>query len=281
MRLGILHTGIRGDEKLIIESAKKNNLDFELIDLREKLLDPTNLEFWNQFDVILERCISTEKGNAAIDFLSTVGMNILNTSEVKNNCDDKFQTATVLENAGVPVAKSILSFSEASAKEAVENLGDYPIVLKSRSGSWGRLIAKVNDEDALESILEHKQQLGPHHQPVIVQDFIEKPERDIRAFVIGQKCIAAIYRESNHWITNTARGGEAKNCPITPELQKICRQTANAIGEGLLALDIFETDSGFIVNEVNHTMEFKNSEEPTGVSISSEIINYCINSVTE
>jgi [lysine-biosynthesis-protein LysW]--L-2-aminoadipate ligase len=192
-------------------------------------------------------------------------------------CNDKFQTASVLEKHNIPTAKSILVFDEAGAKQAVEILGGLPVVVKSRNGSWGRLIAKVNDIEALEAILDHKSYMGPEHSAIVIQEYVEKPGRDIRAFVINHKCIAAIYRSSEHWITNTARGGEASNCELTDEIMTICENASKAVGGGILALDLFETDGGLIVNEINHTMEFKNSENPTGVSISGAIVDYCIN----
>ncbi|MEW5901871.1 MAG: lysine biosynthesis protein LysX, partial [Acidobacteriota bacterium] len=88
--------------------------------------------------------------------------------------------------------------------------------------------------------------------------------------------ICAIYREADHWITNTARGAVAKNCPVTEEIRKLCRDSSETVGGGLLAIDIFETEHGLLVNEINHTMEFRNSEEPTGMSISGAIVEYCL-----
>jgi [lysine-biosynthesis-protein LysW]---L-2-aminoadipate ligase len=127
-----------------------------------------------------------------------------------------------------------------------------------------------------ESLIEHKASLGVHHQVFYVQEYINKPGRDIRAFVIGDEPICAIYRASENWITNTARGGVASNCPLTPELTDICRKTAQAMGSGLLAVDVFETDIGYTINEVNHTMEFRNSITTTGVDIPARMIDYVI-----
>ncbi|MER3468147.1 MAG: 30S ribosomal protein S6--L-glutamate ligase, partial [Thermoflexus sp.] len=90
-------------------------------------------------------------------------------------------------------------------------------------GSWGRLLARVNDRDAAEALLEHKEVLGGFaHGVYYIQEYIPKPGRDIRAFVVGGQTIAAIYRTSDHWITNTARGGRAANCPVTPDLADLC-----------------------------------------------------------
>jgi [lysine-biosynthesis-protein LysW]--L-2-aminoadipate ligase len=169
-----------------------------------------------------------------------------------------------------------MAFSEEAALAAVEEVG-YPCVLKPVVGSWGRLLAKVDDWTAAEAYIEHKAALGVSHQVFYIQEFVEKPGRDIRAFVVGDEPVCAIYRSSPNWITNTARGGVASNCPLTEAIQELCRQTAHALGGGLLAIDIFETpDGGLSVNEVNHTMEFRNSIATTGVNIPSLMVDYVI-----
>lgn len=277
-KIALLHTGIRGDEKLIIAAAKKLDVEMDLVDIRKHVLDPNDTKLWLSYDAILERSVSSSKGNAMIEFLSNIGANVINTKNVMNVCNDKFQTATVLEANNVPVLKSVLVFDEVQAKEAVSEFGSYPVVLKSREGSWGRLMAKVNDEEALEAVFDHRKFMGVQHQVVLMQEYVDKLEgRDIRAFVIDGECICAIYRTSPHWITNTARGGIATNCEVSEELAEICKNASDAVGGGILAMDVFETDRGMVINEINHTMEFKNSEAPTGVSISEEIVKFCIN----
>ena len=149
-------------------------------------------------------------------------------------------------------------------------------MLKPVVGSWGRLLARVDNREMAEAIIEHKASLGVNHQVFYVQEYMDKPGRDIRAFVIGEEPIAAIYRASDNWITNTARGGQASNCPLTPELRDICQRTAQAMGGGLLAIDLFETTDGFTVNEVNHTMEFRNSIETTGVNIPARMVDHVL-----
>jgi [lysine-biosynthesis-protein LysW]--L-2-aminoadipate ligase len=143
-------------------------------------------------------------------------------------------------------------------------------------GSWGRLLARVDNREMAEAIIEHKASLGVNHQVFYAQEYINKPGRDIRAFVIGDEPIAAIYRASDNWITNTARGGQASNCPLTSELRDICQRTARAMGGGLLAIDLFEAAQGFTVNEVNHTMEFRNSIETSGVNIPARMVDHVV-----
>jgi [lysine-biosynthesis-protein LysW]--L-2-aminoadipate ligase len=150
-------------------------------------------------------------------------------------------------------------------------------VMKPAVGSWGRLLARVNDRDAAEALLEHKVTLGSfHHGAFYIQEFVRKPGRDIRTFVVGDETICAIYRGSPHWITNTARGAVASNCPVTDELHELSQAAAKAVGGGVVAIDLFESDRGLLVNEVNYTMEFRNSIDTTGVDIPARIVDYVI-----
>jgi [lysine-biosynthesis-protein LysW]--L-2-aminoadipate ligase len=94
---------------------------------------------------------------------------------------------------------------------------------------------------------------------------------------VGEETIGAIYRYSDHWITNTARGGRAERCPVTPELQQLSAAAARAVGGGVVAIDLLETRDGrLLVNEVNYTMEFRNSIAVTGVDIPGRVVDYVL-----
>ena len=186
---------------------------------------------------------------------------------------DPVEAASLAER-GVPQPEARVAFTPESALDAIEELG-YPVVLKPAVGSWGRLLSKINDRDAAETVLEHKSILGSYHHSIFfVQKYVTKGGRDIRGFVVGDECVAAIYRTSAHWITNTARGGQATNCPVTPEIADLSLRAAEAVGGGVLAVDLFESADGLLVNEVNYTMEFRNSIDVTGVNIPERIVSY-------
>jgi [lysine-biosynthesis-protein LysW]--L-2-aminoadipate ligase len=196
-------------------------------------------------------------------------------------CGDKILTSIALEEHKVPQPEVRIAFTEDSTIQAIEEMG-YPVVLKPAVGSWGRLLSKVNDRDAAETILEHKVTLGSYHHSIFyAQKYIDKKGRDIRSFVVGNECVAAIYRSSEHWITNTAQGGKATNCPLTNELRDLSLRAARAVGGGVVAIDIFETERGLQVNEVNYTMEFRNSIATTGVNIPSLIVDYVLKTAKE
>ena len=118
-----------------------------------------------------------------------------------------------------------------------------------------------------------------HHSIFYIQQYVEKQNRDIRSFVVGDQCIAAIYRSSDHWITNTARGAIASKCEVSNEVAEISLAAAEAVGGGIVAVDLFESDQGLLVNEVNYTMEFRNSIDTTGIDIPAVVANYVIEQV--
>ncbi len=272
MRVGFLHSLIRKDEKLLIAELRKSG-DIELVFLDDRKL-VFDLEARPGVDVVLERSINHSRAMHALRLYEGVGTVCVNAYEVARRCGDKILTAASLRDHGVPQPEVRIAFTPESALVAIEELG-YPAVLKPAVGSWGRLLSRVNDRDAAETILEHKAILGSYHHSIFfVQRYVEKRGRDIRSFVVGDECVAAIYRTSDHWITNTARGGRASNCPVTAELAEVSLRAAEAMGGGVLAVDLFEAGGAFLVNEVNYTMEFRNSIDVTGVNIPERIVSY-------
>lgn len=274
MRVGFLHSLIRLEEKMLLEEFARRGAEVVLLD--DRALTFTLGQRAVDVDVIMERSINHSRALHALRLFESQGLVCVNSSAVATTCGDKLLTSVALEEHGVPQPEVRVAFTPESALAAIEAMG-YPVVLKPAVGSWGRLLAKVNDRDAAEALLEHKTVLGSYHHSIFyIQRFVDKPGRDIRAFVIGDQCVAAIYRASSHWITNTARGGQATVCPVTDELARLAVAGARAVGGGVVALDLFETPGGLIVNEINYTMEFKNSVGPTGVDIPALIVDYVL-----
>lgn len=274
MRIGVLVSRIRVEEKLLFQALERARIQYEKIDVEKVPFLLTDSKF-SGFDAVLIRCVSHTQAFYASRVLESQGVKVINSHQVINVCGDKLLTSLALVEHGVPTLHTLVAFAPETALQAIETIG-YPAVLKPLHGSWGRLLAKVNDRDSAEAILEHKKTLGGYaHSVFYIQEYVEKPGRDIRAFVVGGETIAAIYRNSLHWITNTARGAKASFCPITPELDHVARAAAEAVGGGILAVDILESPDGrLLVSEVNHTPEFRNSIEPTGVDIPGRMIDY-------
>jgi [lysine-biosynthesis-protein LysW]--L-2-aminoadipate ligase len=275
-RIAVLLSRVRVEEKLLLQAFDERGVSVDVHDDREIVLD-LQRNGWRQYDVVVERCVTQSRALAALRVLNDWGIPTINRAEVVQTCGDKLATTSALIREGVPVPRVSVAFTPESALEAIERMG-YPVVLKPAVGSWGRLLSKINDRQAAEAILEHKQTLGDYqHHIYYVQEYVEKPARDIRSFVVGDQTICAIYRHSDHWITNTARGGRASNCPVTPEIHDLSQAAARAVGGGVVAIDLLETPDGrLLVNEVNHTMEFRNSIETTGIDIPGRIVDYVV-----
>lgn len=278
MRIALIHSRVRQEEKLLLEAFGARGIAPEIINDGDLVLNPLQPDpFWLGFDLVFQRSLSTNRALQTLQVLEAWGVPTINTYQTSATCADKLQTSLALAGAGLEQPALRLAFTQPSALEAIEALG-YPVVIKPIAGSWGRMVARLNDRAAAEAVLEDRFTLGsyPHHS-CYLQQYIEKEGgRDIRAFVIDGQTIAAIYRTSPHWITNTARGGQASSCPITPQLSDVCRQAAAAVGGGMLAIDLFEAGDRLLVNEVNHTMEFRNSIAPTGVDIPALMVDYCL-----
>ncbi|GAC1537884.1 MAG: lysine biosynthesis protein LysX [Herpetosiphon sp.] len=260
---------------MLLSEFERRGVAYERIDDGELVLELD--ENRPAFDVVLERSISYGRSLYTLQAFQQRGVRCVNRPEVVETCGDKFRTTEALVREGVPSPRTLVAFTPTAALRAVETLG-YPAVLKPVVGSWGRMVSRINDRDAAEALFEHLDVLGSWQQHVYyVQQYINKPGRDIRAFVVGDEPICAIYRESEHWITNTARGGRASNCPINGPVGDLALRAAQAVGGGVLAVDLLETDDGqLVVNEVNHTMEFRNSIDTTGVNIPARIVDFVV-----
>jgi [lysine-biosynthesis-protein LysW]--L-2-aminoadipate ligase len=276
-KVAMLCSRVRVEEKLLLDACQRRCIGCDIYDPRTISLSIQPQTRFASYDIVLDRCVSHAQCLAIGPLLESWGCRVVNRSEVARICGNKLETSLALVAAGIPTPKVAVAFSEEAALEAIESMG-YPVVLKPIVGSWGRLLARVNDRDAAEAVLEHKTTLGSYqHHIYYIQEFIAKPGRDIRSFVVGSRVVCAIARNSAHWITNTARGASASNLPVSAEIERLSLTAAKCVGGGIVAVDLMETASGeILVNELNHTMEFRNSIAPTGVDIPGVIVDYLI-----
>ena len=272
MTLAMVYYLIRKDEKMLIEAAEKHNIKLDKVRVQDLTFSVHGADV--QYDAVLERCLSHLQAMYVLRFLNSYGITTVNKYEVAHMCGDKILTSLAFTQNNIPTPKTMVAFDQEHALKIIEELG-YPVVMKPVYGSWGRLLAKIDNRSAAEAILEHKAVLGRYlHTVFYIQEFIDKPQRDIRAFVVGDETICAVFRKSQHWITNTAQGGVIEACPVTEELNDLCLRAAEAVGGGVIAVDIMESKEGYTVHEANYTMEFKNSVVPTGVDIPGKIVKY-------
>ena len=277
MRLGVLFTRLRVEEKWMFAALDARGHDYERLLDSQVSFDLTSPAAWNEYDLIFIRSLSTTRGLYSAQVLNAGGVPTINPYTVMATCNDKIATTAALAVAGVAQPRGFVAFDTDMAIAMGEEFG-YPYVVKPVQGSWGRMVARINDRDAAEAVFEQRRFLGSAQQQVYyLQEYITKPKRDIRAFVVGDETPVAIYRESEHWITNTARGATASECPVTPEMHALCQAAATAMGGGVLAIDLLEDpERGLLVNEVNHTMEYHSTVPLTGVDLPGLIVDYAL-----
>lgn len=274
-RIGLVYSRMRPEEKLFVEAAERLGVELVPVWDGELVLDVHAAPAWAQdLDAVLVRTLGLHRALAVAATLERHGVPTLNGHGTLATCGDKWLTSLVLARAGVPTPPTLVATDGAAATRAAETLG-YPVVTKPLEGSWARMVARLADRDALEAVVEAREVLGhPGHHLHYLQTFVDKPGRDIRAFVVGDRTLCAIHRTAEHWITNTARGATASKCTVTDELDTLCVEAARAVGGGVLAVDLMESPDGLVVHEVNATMEFRNSIAPTGVDIPAAVLGH-------
>lgn len=273
----MIYDAPRWEEKALIEAAKRKNVNIRAIECKDQYYNLAKIDRAEYGDIVLQRCVSYFRSLHLTALLEAHGVKVVNGLREAITAGNKLLTTLALIKAGVPTPRTMLAFTPEGSMAALDELG-YPAVIKPVIGSWGRLLALVNDREAAEAVLEDREHMFPLYQVYYIQEKVNRPPRDIRAFVVGDKVVAAIYRvsEGGSWRTNTSRGGKALNCPITREIEDICLRAAHAIGEGIFGVDCMETPNGLVVHEVNNTTEFRNSVPATGIDIPAHIIDYLL-----
>lgn len=274
----ILFDNIRWEEKSIIDKAKQIDINLKTIDCKGLILFLSDHASEYKNKVILQRSISYFRSLHSTAALEGLGAKMINSLYTSFMCGNKLISHLELQKNGVQTPRAFCSFTTASALDGIEKFG-YPVVIKPTVGSWGRLIGLLNDEEAAKAVLEDREHMFPIYHVNYFEEFVKRPPRDIRAIVIGDEVVAAIYRYSGEkeWKTNMALGGHASPCPITKELEDICIKSAKIFKGDIVGVDLMESEKyGLVVHEVNNTTEFKNTVRVTGVDIPELIIKYMV-----
>ncbi|HSD04800.1 MAG TPA: lysine biosynthesis protein LysX [Nitrosopumilaceae archaeon] len=276
--LSILYDTIRWEEKALLDAGKKKGIDIEMVDCKNLFLNLGKTK--EKFDTVIQRCVSYYRSLHSTAALEGKGINVINSLNTSIFAGNKLFTHMLLQKFGVPTPFSTVAFSEEAALEALKENG-YPMVLKPTVGSWGRMIALLKDQDSAEGIMESRERMYPIYQVYYLEEFVQRPPRDIRAIMVGDKVVAAIYRYSGdgQWKTNMALGGKAEECKVTKELEDICVKAKNAVQGQIVGVDLMESkEKGLVVHEVNNTTEYKNTVRVTGVDIPALMIDYALQS---
>ena len=274
----ILYDVIRWEEKALYEAAIKKGVKVENVDCKNLAIDLNEKNSKYSGQVVLQRSISYFKNVHSTAALQGLGARVINPFHAAIICGNKMYAHMELEKAGIRTPKAVAAFSEESAMAVLNKIG-YPAVIKPTVGSWGRLIALLRDKEAARAVIEDREHMFPLYQVYYFEEFVKRPPRDIRAIVVGDRVVAAIYRYSGQgeWKTNMALGGHAETCPITNELEDICLKATSAMSGQIVGVDLMESKSqGLLVHEVNNTTEFKNTVRVTGIDIPGLMIDYAL-----
>ena len=277
--VSVLYDTIRWEEKALLEAGKKKGIDIEMVDCKKLSLD-LDSQLDKDYGTVLQRCVSYYRNVHSTAALEGMGVNVINCLKTGVFAGNKLYTHMLLKKQGVPTPYASVAFSKESALESLEKNG-YPKVIKPTVGSWGRMISKINDSDSAEGIIEGRESMYPIYQIHYLEEFVERPPRDIRAIMVGDKVVAAIYRYSGdgNWKTNMALGGRAEKCEVSGELEEICIKAKNAVDGQIVGVDLMESkEKGYVVHEVNNTTEYKNTVRVCEVDIPSLMIDYALNS---
>ena len=288
MKLGIILNRVNFEEKKIIKQLQKNG--HKVVQLNNQRLGlplhngKKKLE--NKFghlDIILQRSLSLTRGLYSSAVFESLGFRVINSYDSTRICGDKLLTSLKLEENDIPTPKTSVAFKKNAALKIIDEEHNYPVVIKPIIGSWGRLIAKMDNANMASAILEDRETMGHVFQKIFyLQEYVsdsDRPENaptDIRVIYVHGKCVGAMGRiqTDEDFRSNIALGAKAVPLEINSHMNEICQKVASAVGGDILGIDLMETKNGYVCLEVNGTPQFKGLMGSTKIDVAKEIVNY-------
>ncbi|MFJ6513895.1 RimK family alpha-L-glutamate ligase [Streptomyces sp. NPDC091406] len=275
--LTVLASRMRSEEKRIAAALERRGVTYRFMDARELFVtlgSPAEVP-----GTVLNREIGHFRASYAATALEAMGSRVLNSAAAISVCGDKWLTSVALERRGLPTPRTALAMTPDAAVAALEEIG-YPAVIKPLVGSWGRLVTPVDDQRQATAVLEHIAALpSPQSHIVYVQKLIPKLDRDLRVIVVGSEVLGAVYRRSEDWRTNVARGAVSEFCELSHEQAKLAVAAAETVGADIAGVDLVEDSEGMnSVLEVNHRVEFAGFQEAQGnrVDVADRIVQHAL-----
>ncbi len=275
VRIGVLYSRIRRDEKLLLNELRERDHAVEKIDVRRVGFDIHEPPApFDDLDIAVDRCLASSRSRYVTKFCEAYDVPVVNAAATADICVDKVNTSLALADAAIPTPRTEVAFTTDTALDAIESFG-YPCVLKPVVGSWGRLMAKIDSRSAAEAVLEHKETLGHYeHKIFYIQEFVEKGDQDVRVVATDGEPVAAMVREADHWLTNAAQGAETLPFEVTDAVADLVERASAAVGNGLLGVDLMGSPDGWTVHEVNHTVEFKALNDTVDVDVPARVVDW-------
>jgi [lysine-biosynthesis-protein LysW]---L-2-aminoadipate ligase len=280
VRLCIIYDKIRFEEKALLKKIGEKGYSPNFVDGKSLVFDSDSKKSgFNLGDIILQREISHHRGLYVTSCLESLGFNVINNFNVSEICGNKLLTSLALARDNVPSPQTSFAFSSESAAKLMDKLG-YPLVVKPLVGSWGRGVYLIKDKSAAEMLIDSREEIGNIFSRIYyIQEMIDRPPRDIRCIVVGDRIVASVYRfaPENKWITNVATGGKTELAPMNSELEEITFRAAKCVGGGILGIDLMEDRKrGYLVHEINNTVEFRGAAAVSLHDIAGTMIDYLV-----
>ncbi|MDF1645779.1 MAG: RimK family alpha-L-glutamate ligase [Legionellaceae bacterium] len=213
-------------------------------------------------------------GLSLLRHFEQLGVYVCNHVESIAICKDKLRTMQCLNQAHIPVPRTMLMKYPMSMKYIRSEIG-FPLVIKVISGSQGKGVHLCESEAALDELMGvFSYQMD--QRPMLIQEFIaDSYGRDLRVIVVGGQAVACMQRSaSSGFRANYSRDGHVKAYPMTPEIKTLAEASAKAIGLDILGLDLLFNHGEFTVCEANAMPGFKGIESATHVDIADKIIDH-------
>lgn len=208
-----------------------------------------------------------------LEHFEDAGIYVMNPAYSFRRAKDKYATLTALNKAGIHVPRTYVGENLEAAIKFVEDVRD--VIIKPLIGARGMGAIRSDNPELAYRAMKFIHQLG---QVLYVQEMIEKPNRDIRAFVIGGELVGAMYRYipegvEDEWRTNVHGGGNAELTQLSSEYEECAIRTADVLNLDYTGVDIIESPNGPCVIEANAAPSWSALARVTGIDVASLIID--------
>lgn len=216
-------------------------------------------------------CDQITRRISMMEHLESSGVHVVNPTYACMKVRDKYSMSYILAKAGLPIPKTYVTEMAGWAYRVSQDFSQ--IVYKPIVGGLGFGSMKFGDSDMAFNAFKTLERLG---HPLYVQEYLDKPNRDIRVFVIGDKVLTSIYRisPSGKWKTNVAQGSQVKAFKLSSELAEIALKAVNAVGLLYAGIDIIETSNGPVVLEVNGSPSWQGIQQATGINVAEHLVRF-------
>jgi ribosomal protein S6--L-glutamate ligase len=261
----------------LLQEAKKARIHCDIVDPLECeiLIDGSESKIQVNgrdlpaYDAILPRIGAsvTDYGLAVVKQFEILGAKLVNGSQAIAESRDKMRCLQVLTGARLQVPRSALTRTHRGLRSAVETCRGMPVVLKVLQGTQGVGVMLVHTPISLGSVVETLHGL---EQDVIIQQFIaEGAGRDYRAFVVGDRVVAAMMRTApeGEFRSNIHRGGEGTLVKLPKDFERAAIRAAKVLGLQIAGVDLMESTDGPLILEVNSSPGFEGIEKATGMNV--------------